>query len=352
MSAASVILRTSLWMKSRRGPLVRAMGAGRKISRPDPRVGVVRVAAVQMPFSFYRTGEAFARDVSRLARRAAEGGAELVVFPEDLGTMLLGLLPRFERIEALGSFDEALAALGDGVRVADVVELASPATLRIYRTVLSEVARSLGLLVQGGSIMVSTRDGRTFNQADLFGPKGRLLTTQRKCHLLPVEAEWGLAPGDDLDVVSTPLGMVAEPICMDATYFETFRILRSKGAEIVCLPKADPEPVENPWKSLRGLWPRVQESPMYGVAAAMVGGAMGLSFSGHAEVLAPLELTADGTGILARSEEEGEDVVLADLDMDALRAIRQDPAIRPNPAFVQAYFPGIYQGFWRGGAQR
>lgn len=352
MTAASLFVRAALRMRARRGPLVRAVGARGPLPHPDPKVGEVRVAAVQMPFGFFRTGEAFAREVGRLARRAAQGGAELVVFPEDLGTTLLGLLPRFDRLESIGSLDGALGAVGPGVGVVDVVDLAGSAALRVYRTVLAHVARTFGLFVQGGSIMVPTKEGRTFNQGDLFGPRGQLLSTQRKCHLLPLEAGWGLAPGEDLEVVETALGRMAHPICMDATYFETFRILHSKGAEIACLPTADPEPVENPWKSLRGIWPRVQESPMYGVQAAMVGQALGLVFSGRSVVVGPMELTSDGSGLLARSEADGEDVVFADLDMDALRRYRKDPRIRPNRVFAQAYFPGVYQGFWRGGAVR
>lgn len=340
--------RLLLWLRSRPAPLERVVRKPARRKIPMPKVGEVTVAAVQMPFTFFTSGEAFARQMRDAVRQAAEAGAELVVFPEDLGTTLFGILPGFERLARSASMDAALASLGADVSLTDVVELVGPATQRIYETVLGGLARSYRIHVQGGSILMP-RDGRTFNVAHLFGPDGRVLGRQPKCHLLPLEASWGLAAGDDLDVLDTPLGKLAQPVCMDATYFETFRILRNKGAEIVCLPTADPDPAPSPWKSLRGLWPRVQESGVYGIQAAMVGEAMGMVFSGQSAIVAPLELTADGSGYLARAEGRGPAVVVADLDLEALRAYRERPAIRPNPAFDESYFPDIYRGFWRGG---
>jgi len=41
-----------------------------------------------------------------------------------------------------------------------------------------------------------------------------------------------------MEVYSLPFGKVVCPICMDATYFETFRIAREIGADMVILPIA------------------------------------------------------------------------------------------------------------------
>lgn len=342
--AARLLLR---W-RSRSGPLARVVRRPARPKIPTPKVGEVRVAAVQMPFTFFSSGEAFARELRSYVRQASEAGAELVVFPEDLGTTLLEILPGFDRLARSGSLEGALASLGPGVNLSDVIEMAGPATLRIYETVLAGLARSHRVHVQGGSILVPL-DGRTFNVAHLYDPDGRLLGRQPKCHLLPLEASWGLAAGDDLEVLDTPLGKLAQPVCMDATYFETFRILVSKGAEIVCLPTADPDPAPTAWKSLRGLWPRVQESGVYGIQAAMVGEALGMSFAGQSAIIAPIDLTPDGSGYLARAQGHEREVVISDLDLEALRALHEHPAVRPNPAFDESYFPDIYRGFWRGG---
>src|SRR5665648_1017062 len=44
-----------------------------------------------------------------------------------------------------------------------------------------------------------------------------------------------------MEVYSLPFGKVVCPICMDATYFETFRIAREIGADMVILPIANLE---------------------------------------------------------------------------------------------------------------
>ncbi len=344
------MVRFRLWLASRPGKAHRALGRPKRGAVATPRVGVVRVAAVQMRFRFLTSAGAFARTVSQLVNQAAAGGAELVVFPEDVGMMLFGILPRFERITATGSMEEALARIGPDLSVSSIVELVGKSAERIYLSVFSRLARDYGMMIQAGSMPVMSRDGRVYNIAYLFGPRGQLMGTQLKCHLLPLEAEWGFAAGDELVVLDTPIGRVAQPICMDATYFETFRILSAEGAEVVCLPVADPDPSGNPFKSLRGLWPRVQESGVYGIQSCMVGSALDLTFTGRSGIYAPLDLTPTGDGVLAQALSDDEEIVLADLDMDALRAFRKEEPIRANAAFIRAYFPAIYRGFWRGGA--
>ena len=98
---------------------------------------------------------------------------------------------------------------------------------------------------------------------------------------MPIEKEWGISRGSKLEVFPTPLGKLAFPVCMDATYFETFRILEKQGAEIVMIPIANPEPY-NYGLALRGIWPRVQEAPVYGIKSALVGRVLGFEFTGRA----------------------------------------------------------------------
>jgi predicted amidohydrolase len=72
-------------------------------------------------------------------------------------------------------------------------------------------------------------DGSVVNRAFLYGPDGKLIGTQDKVHLLPVEEEWKLRRGKSFKIFDTSIGCLAMPVCMDATYFETFRILEEPG---------------------------------------------------------------------------------------------------------------------------
>ena len=161
---------------------------------------------------------------------------------------------------------------------------------------------------------------------------------------MPIEIDWGMSAGTEFHLFETGVGRVAAPVCMDATYYETFRILELMGAEVVMIPIANPEPY-NYWLALRGIWPRVQECPVYGIKSAVVGSALGFTFTGKAGVFAPVELTPDGSDVLAEvasAEEEG--IAVAEIDLHALREFRcNHPWRDSNPELYARYFPSAYQ---------
>jgi predicted amidohydrolase len=217
---------------------------------------------------------------------------------------------------------------------------------RVFVTVFSSLARMFRVHLMAGSAMLADREGRVHNVAHLFGPDGRLIGTQAKCHLLPLERDWGLSTGHQFRVLDTATGRLAMPVWMDAAYFETFDILRRLGAEIALVGAANPEPY-HPYRALRGLWPRVQESQMYGVQSALVGEAFGLTLSGPTAIYAPLDLSPGRDGVLAQAETvDRDEVVTADLDMAALRRLRQEDPQPKNMALIRYYLPDLYTRPW------
>ncbi|HEY8487856.1 MAG TPA: nitrilase-related carbon-nitrogen hydrolase [Thermaerobacter sp.] len=325
---------------ARGGPIrrtVAAMGIRRSqnLRRLDP--ARVRVAAVQLELQTFRRPEDFTRWVAEPLGRAVADGAQLVAFPEDVGLALLGLLPGFEQLASAPSPEAALAGLGD-VAVADIFRFLGPAVGRIYHTTFSTLARAHGVFVHGGSVMLP-RGRNLYNFGFLYGPDGRRVGLHAKTHLLPLEAEWGVCPGDALEVYETVLGRIGIPVCMDATYFETFRLLALDGAEIVVVPIANPEPY-NEWHARRGTWARVQETPVYGVVPALVGRLLGIELTGRAAVYAPLALSPAGDGVLAQASTwDRPEVVVADLDLVRLREYRQ------RSGFPGSLRPDLYDRF-------
>ncbi len=350
MNVRDLTLQFMLQMRSRPGRVARRLhrrGFRHRVRPPE--VGVVRACAVQMEWRLCETAEEFADIAYDHVRAAVGAGAELVAFPEDTASLLVGIMPGIGPMLRSATVDEALRQVGEDVQVADLFRLLGRATKRIYETTFSTLARGYGVHIAAGSAVLPTPDQRVLNVGHLFTPEGRVLR-QAKCHLMPLEEDWGLTAGEDLDVYDTALGKIGLPVCMDATFFETFRILRQLGAEIVVLPMADPEYPYSAWKALRGVWPRVQESQVFGVQGALVGEALGMRLTGHAGIYAPLALTERGDGRLAISERpEGEAMVVADLDVAALRRLREEQPLQLNPALYERYFPRVYSGFWRGG---
>lgn len=305
----------------------------------------LRAAALQVEIRLYKEPLDYAAEAHRRIREAAAAGAQLVAFPEDNNLSLLGMLPGVEEMGEAVSGEapgEPPAAGAPEISVADVIRYAGPVMAPFLETLYSTLAAAYGLYVMAGSFLLSDGD-RVVNRSFLYGPDGTLLGSQDKVHLMPIEAEWGISAGSEFHLFETAAGRMAVPVCMDATYFETFRILELQGVEIVILPIANPEPY-NYWLALRGIWPRVQECPLYGIKSALVGRVLGFEFTGRAGIFAPVELTPDGSGVLAEVESpHREGMAVAEMDLDALQELRRDHPWRDsNPALYRGYFPRVY----------
>ncbi len=298
----------------------------------------VRAAALQLESFYAGTPREYALRLGEHFREAATAGAELVAFPELVTIPLIGLLPG---VADIGKKKVAQSP----PRLADIVRFMEPVLRNVYFSLFPALAAAARVWVLAGSTPLPGPDGKVYNVAALFGPDGSLVGTQRKLHLFPRERTEGLVPGSRLEVFETPVGRIALPICMDATYFETYRMAAFLGAEIVAAPVSNVEPYDY-WKMLRGAWPRVQETPVYAVQSTIVGDFLGDPMTGKASIFAPAELTADGSGVLAQCPEpHGRGLAVADLDLEALAAFRADGSLfaRLNPEIARRYLPAVYE---------
>ena len=307
---------------------------------PEPDGSVVKAAALQVELKLFSNPLHFADEVHRRVKEAAEAGAQLIVFPEYHNLPLFGLLPGIDKMEETmaGQNKEDDAETADQISLVDIFHFMSPAVSPFIQTLFSALAKTYGLHIMAGSYTLASGN-QVVNRAFLFGPQGQLIGCQDKVHLLPMEAQWQLKRGSSLHHYDTPLGRLAMPVCMDATYYETFRILEQHEVDIALLPIANLEQY-NYWLALRGIWPRVQESVIYGVKSALVGSLAGFTFTGKAGIFAPLELTPAGDGILAEAAcHDCEAMALADLDLSALHELRINHPWRDTNPTLQPPYP-------------
>ncbi|NLM45341.1 MAG: nitrilase [Firmicutes bacterium] len=300
----------------------------------------VRVAAAQVEFKLFKDVRAYVDEMARIASSAAREGAQLLVFPENNNYQLLGLLPGVDKLVK----EADAAGRPEKLPVADLFRIVGPIFLRIAAVTFSWLAKRLGLYIVAGSFPCP-EGGKVYNRALIYAPDGSMLGSQDKVHLMPLEISWGFSPGKAFHVFPTAFGGLAAPVCMDATYFETFRVVAALGADIVAIPIANPEEY-NTYLALRGIWPRVQETPVYGIKSALVGKILGFTLTGKAGVFSPLELTQSGDGVLAEAKSfDREELVTATLDLAALRRLRaHHPRLMDrNPEYLAKYLPWLYQ---------
>jgi predicted amidohydrolase len=169
----------------------------------------MRVALCQIPVS--SRPEVNAKRVSLALNRAAEGGADLAVFPE--ATQI-----RF------GSDLRAAAEPLDGP----------------FCTGLAAAARDTGVAVVAG-VFEPGPDGRVYNTAVAYDGAGALVASYRKLHLFDAYGQREsdqVAPGS-APVICTLAGVrTGLAICYDVRFGELFRALAASGAELIVLPAA------------------------------------------------------------------------------------------------------------------
>lgn len=261
----------------------------------------MRIAAAQMTSG---ADKAHNLDVAtRLIRKAAESGAQLVGLPENFSWMG----PEPERAEN-----------------AETVEGATLARM-------AELARSLKISVLAGSVLeTGAPGGRLFNTSALFGPDGARLGLYRKIHLFDVEVGDGqtyresaaVAPGTEVVVADAPLGKVGMSVCYDLRFPELYRKLSQQGAVLLTVPSAFTLMTgKDHWEVL--LRARAIENQAYVMAPAQQGKHPKDRLTwGHAMIVDPWGL------VIARAS-EGEGLAMAELDLEYLAKVRRTlPALQ------------------------
>jgi nitrilase len=190
--------------------------------------GTVRIAAIQAT-PVILDAEACIDKAIGLLREAAREGAALAVLPETF----VPLYPSNAWAKAasdFSGFDRLWEELWE-----NSVDVAGPHVERLIET-----CRDTGLhVVIGVNEREDQRPGSLYNTMLLIGPEG-LLGRHRK--LMPTMQErlfHGVGPGDDLDVVDTPIGRIGGLICWEnrmplARYF-----VYRQGPQIWVAPTAD-----------------------------------------------------------------------------------------------------------------
>jgi hypothetical protein len=108
------------------------------------------------------------------------------------------------------------------------------------------------------------------------------------------------------------------------------------------------------WKALRGIWPRVQESYVYGLKASLNGWVAGMHFTGKAGIFAPLSITPNKDGVVALSpHHEGNFLITGGINIKRLYEARNRAEYHgdKNPEFERGYLEKAYfrVGGWNNG---
>jgi deaminated glutathione amidase len=256
----------------------------------------------------------------RLAARAAEAGARLLVLPECFA--FLGQDPE------------------DKFRVAERLDADKPGPIL---SALQDIARTHDMwVIAGGMAEIASTDPvtgkvlRTYISCPTISPSGQLGALYRKIHLFDVEIPGRVvhresdtnAPGSDVVVLETPLARIGLSVCYDVRFPELYREMAVRlGAQILVVPAAftaHTGPAH--WHVL--LRSRAIENQCYVIAAAQYGRHNEKRESyGHSLIIDPW-------GRCLGELDTGEGLVVSEIDLDELDNQRQQMPVLQHQTLV------------------
>jgi predicted amidohydrolase len=259
----------------------------------------VRIAAVQYLLRSISDWDGFENQVRFMLKAAAEYKPNFVMLPEIFTSQLLSFMDTEDNIKA------AVRRMHDY-------------TPR-YQDLMAELAKKYGFYLIAGS-HPNLRDGLLYNTAFMFSPKGEMFM-QDKIHRTRWERDkWDTSAGDKLHLFQTDYGAIGILLCYDIEFPELARMVCEAGADILFVPSSTDDR-QGYWRVRYCAHARAIENQVYVAMTSTVGNIAveGLSMHyGQACIMTPSDFPFSRDGIAAEGVTNMEQVIIADVDLDAL----------------------------------
>lgn len=295
----------------------------------------MKVAASQFRARKIESLQDFENHVTEHVQSAAEQGAEVILLPEFFAAELL----------TLGQYDRT-----NDQDVTKIFEWFG----KEYTDYIKALGKRLSqkhqiILAAGTHFAYNQEDHCYYNTAFLFAPDGTVFE-QNKIHpsYEMVYNKHLTTPGKKLEVFEMNGVTYGFAICYDNSFPEIARILSQLGADIILAPTC----CLDEWGQRRNVLfaqARASENQVYVVNSHLIGSIpfpthipYGFTFTGQSGIYSPIQpMIGTPNSIVAQAESNVETVVVADVDLDYLKYIRENGHNRNRtdmrPAFYQQY---------------
>jgi predicted amidohydrolase len=275
----------------------------------------VRVAAAQYPIDAIASWEAYADKVTRWVADAADGSAQLLVFPE-YGAMELA---RSFAPEVWGDLQSSIEFIGGLRGSIDALH--------------AELAERHQVYVVGASLPERGADGVAHNVARIFSPKGRV-REQRKLIMTRFEREqWRIEGGREITVFDTRVGMFGVAICYDVEFPLIARAMSEAGAAMILVPSCT-DSLAGYYRVRVAAQARALENQCYVVQAPTVGEAPWSPAVdcnvGAAGVFGPPDLGFPDNGVVTLGSMNEPMWLYSELDLTAVTRVRMEGQVLNN----------------------
>ncbi len=271
----------------------------------------MKIAAAAYPLDWFDSWDAYEAKLTAWVADAAGQRAKLLVFPE-YGAMELSSLGG---AEVAGDLEGSLREVARHRDAVDALHLRLAAQHDVH------------ILGASGPVF----DGpRPVNRATLYAPEG-IVGHQDKQIMTRFEAEeWDVVAGQSLTLFDTALGRLGVIICYDSEFPLLSRRLAEAGAEVLLAPSCT-ETLAGFTRVRVGSMARALENQCVVVHSAIVGPAewcpaVDLN-TGCGAIYGPPDRGWPATGILAETPLNEPGWAVAEVSLEAVRAVRADGAV-------------------------
>ncbi|MBF9031129.1 amidohydrolase [Rhodobacterales bacterium HKCCE3408] len=269
----------------------------------------MKLAAAAYPPEALPDWAAYENKLTDWVARAADAGADLLVFPE-YGAMELSSL---DGPDAAGDLEASILATARHLPDADALH--------------DRLARRFGVHILAASAPVFDTGPRPVNRARFFGPEGPLGHQDKQVMTRFEREKWDVVSGGPLQLFDTPLGRIGILICYDAEFPLLGRALIEAGAEILLVPSCT-DSVAGYTRVRVGAMARALEGQCVVVHAPTVGAAPWSPSiddnRGAAAIYGPPDLGFPETGVLAEGGFDAPGWVMAEIDRATIARVRTE----------------------------
>jgi len=290
----------------------------------------MRVAAARYPIDRVASLDEFADKQVRIVEAACSAGGDLLVLPEYLGMEL------------------ATAVDNHGVLAPAELALAVAPLEARFRETFATLADRSGIAIVAGSFLSLIRPGVLRNRSTWFEP-GRAPIDQDKLALTGFERDLGcIEPGDSLGVLEWRSIRIGTAVCYDIEFPLPVRAQVEAGARLIVVPSCT-DTAAGAARVRTGCAARALENQVYVLKAVTAGEASFNSFldanTGEPALHSPIDRGFPDYGVVVEGAADSGPaaglLAIADIDVDALAAVRRNGQVGNDADWPAQLRPGI-----------
>ena len=195
----------------------------------------IRVSSVCYKLRRYADLRDYVEDIASYIKEARSEGAQVLVFPQLMGTAPITFMPGFKKIE-----EDVLGLLKDGENpdtafFNSLVEASQGFLGEIFFNTFATLARCYKMIIAAGGFYHSN-NGRIYNTMYLFNENGEVIGKEDKIFLSRRERRWGVTAGEDVSISKSTLGKIALLSSGGGGRYEPFFIANMMGASLCLVP--------------------------------------------------------------------------------------------------------------------